>query len=405
MRNYLLCLLLVIIVVGLTGCPKPKVETTMPPVVPAGTAGTEIKIFIPCGMTIPLREAAKAFMTENPGIKVTGIYDNAGIIVKRIVEKGEKADLVISPGSTELAKLEQAGQLLPGTTKPIGTFELVVLVPSSSTLEIKSPADLKKCKTIAMPDPDVNSVGTSGREALTKLGLYDGLKSRMFLPKHAIDAHTMVAAGKAQAGISYRNCPLETNPEKLAKSKVRIAFAFPVDSYTPQQCLLAQLKDGATPDAATRYLNFLTSPEGLKVLADNYMAGALQLAKPGGSGAPAITPAAKTAAPVKKGAVHVMAFYPGNEGHAHIKKMIEGLPTKYGSKVTSEFIDFTSDAGYERFQAAGMTCGGILINDEQTFSYDKAGTPTEVTFKQAMGGEWTQADLDAVIKKLVAQAK
>jgi hypothetical protein len=105
------------------------------------------------------------------------------------------------------------------------------------------------------------------------------------------------------------------------------------------------------------------------------------------------------------GMVTVVAYYPDNEGHAKIKALIEGLNAKYPGKVKAEFVDFTSDDGFKRWQGDGLSCGGILINGEQTFSYDKAGKPTEVTFKMAEGGEWTEADLHAVLDKLVAAGK
>lgn len=103
--------------------------------------------------------------------------------------------------------------------------------------------------------------------------------------------------------------------------------------------------------------------------------------------------------------IKVVAYYPDNEGHAKIKAIITGLNTKYAGKVTAEFVDFTSDEGFKRWQDDGLSCGGILINGEQTFSYEKEGKTTEVTFKMAEGGEWTEADLYAVIEKLIAERK
>ena len=324
-----------------------------------------------------------------PEIKVAGIYDNAGVIVNRIAKKGEKADLMVSPGGTEIGKLEAGGFMMPDTKKTIGDFELVCLVPASSTLKIEKPEDLKKAKTMGSPDPDINSVGASGRQALTKLGLWDTLKPKMVFTEHAIQAYTLVASNKADAALCYRNCPLETNPDKLSKSKVRIAFSFPKDSYTKQQCLIGQLRDAKNAPAAKTYLDFITSPEGLKILADNGMTGCLDLQQ-------CPVPAAATDAAVK-----VVAYYPGNDDHKKIRDLMDGISAKYGGKASGKFVDFTSDEGFKEWQAAGLSCGAILINGEQTYTYDKAGKPYEVTFKMAEGGEWTKADLDAVINKLL----
>jgi hypothetical protein len=134
--------------------------------------------------------------------------------------------------------------------------------------------------------------------------------------------------------------------------------------------------------------------------------------KPAGeAGTPAEKSAAgaATASPVTVGPgsgdkplVTVSAYYPDTEAHATIKKLVLGLPAKFGKEVRSEFVDFTSDEGFKIWQAAGMTCGGIQINKEQTCTYTKNGKPTEVTFKMAMGGEWTADDLNAVVKQALA---
>lgn len=398
-------LFLLLALLAIAGC-KPSAQTPVAGAQPAppAAAANEVRVFVPCGMIVPLHALGEAFEKKNPGIKVVGIFDNAGVIVKRISQKGEKGDLMVSPGRTEIGKLETGGFVTPGSTKAIGDFELVCIVPANGTLDIKKPEDLKKAKTMGSPDPEINSVGTSGKEALTKLGLWDTLKPKMVFTEHAIQAYTMVAGGKADAAICYRNCPLETNPDKLAKSKVHIAFSFPKDSYKKEECLIGILKASPNPTAAQKYMDFITSPEGLKILADHGMTGCLSLAGGVKGSCPAPTAAAKPV-DTSKAVVKVVAYYPDNdsEDHQAIKKMVLGLPAKYKGKVSSEFVDFTSDEGFKKWQAAGLTCGGFLINGEQTYSYEKKGKVEEITFKQAQGGEWTFADLDAVIQKLIKE--
>jgi molybdate transport system substrate-binding protein len=381
----------------LVGCLKAKPAAPAPPAVistpPTGGLQGEVKAYVPCGMIVPLRAVGDKFQADHPTVKVVGTYDNAGILVERLLKKHEQADVLVSPGATEMRHLEQAGLLDSSSEEALGDFELVVMTPRASRLQINSAADLKKCRTIAMPDPQVNSIGTCGQEALTKLGLWEELKGKMVLPKHAIDAYTMVAAGKADAGLAYRNCPLDTNPEKLSKSKVTIAFSFPADSYVKQQCLVALLKAAPNPAAAKAFVAFLTSPAGRKLLADNGMAGSLEL-KP----AP---PAQATAA--RKAAVTVVAFYPAS--HTAIKTLIESLPAKYPGQVRAEFVDFSTDEGFKRRQQAGLSCGAILINGQPTWTYEKGGRQVQVSFLRALGGEWTEADLHAVIHKLLKENK
>lgn len=391
-------LLVVMTVVLVAGCPRSQTpEAPLGEAPPAAVTG-ELRVLVPCGMIIPLKAAFTAFETAHPGVKITGVYDNPGVLVEKLIGGTETGDVLVTPGSTEMNRLAEKDLVAEDSRQAVGTFELVILVPTNSKLQIKSPADLRKCKTIAAPDPDINSVGASGREALQKLGLWDELKPKMVLTKHAIQAYTMVASGKAEAALAYRNCPLDTNPEKLSKSKVTVACEMPADSYTPQQCLLAVLKQATNAVAAREFVNYLVSLEGRQLLSQNGLTGCLDLAA-------CPVPTSETKATGKTAAVTVIAYYPGNEAHEGIKKLVVGLAEKYPGQVKSEFVDFTSDEGFKRWQAAGLSCGAILINDQQTWSYEKEGKPVEVTFKMAQDGEWTEAELHAVIKKLIAEKK
>jgi hypothetical protein len=257
-----------------------------------------------------------------------------------------------------------------------------------------------------MPDPKVNSVGTSGEGALTKLGLWDALKPKMILPVHAIEAHTMVAAGKADAGISYKNCPLETNPEKLSKSKVRIAFSFPAASYEKQPCLIATTVKAPNKAAAAALVAFMASTEGRKILGENGMTGCMDLDL-GATGADAAKPAAAAGGkPGAKADITVVAYYPGNEKHKPLRDLVAGLSKKFGPRVAGRFVAFDTDEGFKEWHdEKGLNCGAILINDQQVWTYESGGQVKEVTFKMAEGGEWTKADLYAVIEKLLKEKK
>ena len=281
------------IVVALAGCPQPAAPGATSGAAnpaPAKSAATAVasqqtvSLYVPCGMIVPVRAVMDAFEVQNPGVKVKGTFDNGPIIVQRLTKRHEKAELVVTPGHVEMDEMKAAGILSDEEPKRLGDFELVVIVPATSKLDIKTPADLRKCKTISSPNPDENSTGASGKEALTKLGLWDELRPKMVLITHAVESHTMVASGKSDAGIAYKNCPLETNPEKINKSKVRIAFSFPPDSYTKQPCLIAKTKEAG--EAAGKFVDFITSAEGLKILADKGMTGCLDMAKPPAGSAP-----------------------------------------------------------------------------------------------------------------------
>lgn len=379
--------LVVVLVGGCARAPETPPPAPGPEPSPAGAGLTgELVLHVPCGMIIPVRAVMDRFREMHPGVELQGVFDNPGVLAEKVVTRGERADVFISPGEVEIGRLEEAGLIDQATRRSIGTFELVVITQRDSLLGLGSPDHLVHCETISVPDPAVNSVGASGKEALDKLGLWDELRPKMVLTRHAIQSHTMVASGQSEAGIAYLNCPMETNPEKLSPSRVMVAFSFPEGSYRPQPCIVAAFKDSANPEAARAFVEFMDSEEGRRILDENGMTGCLD---------------GLVDAPAGEAAVNIRAFYPDNEGHAHVKKLILGLNDKYPGEVHAEFIDFTSDEGFELWREAGLSCGAVLINDEITWTYEKDGAPEQVTFKMALGGEWTEDDLHAVIESLI----
>lgn len=369
----------------------------------------ELLVHVPCGMIIPVKKAITVFKQANPGIQVTEDYDNASVLVSKIVDRGVRPDVFISPGSSEVGRLEEEGLVDPDAKVCLGSFELVIITNRDSDLEISSPADLRLCRTISIPEPGVNSVGTSGQEALTNLGLWDELEPKMVMTDQAIKSHNYVVQGKADAGISYLACPLETNPDKMDKSQVRVACEFPPDSYERQKVWAAPLKTSRNPEAAQALIRFLASPQGLKILADNGLPGTEELVD--GSSQEISTASSASAIMGETGIgsvgppdapIQIVAYFPNNDTHAETWNFIYSLSERYGDKVHLEMVDFESDAGFDRWLADGFDCGAIAINGKTHWVFERDGKPAEATFRKKMGQDWFQEDLIAVLDELAS---
>jgi molybdate transport system substrate-binding protein len=434
-RALVWCLIAFVLVLVAAGCPPKAGEKTgletqapkqaTPPEAAAGAAATgTVSVYIPCGLTVPLRETMAAFEKANPGVKMEGTYDNAISNALQIKEKGKHPDLFISPGKREMGILEEQGLIDESTKAAIGFFELVVVTPKDNPKNVHSLQDLPKADVISLPDPSRNSIGVYGQEALRKAGLWDKLMpkgdEKIILTKFPINAYEMIASGKAEAALMFRNCPMQTYPEKLQKGSVVIVADVDKKLYEEPLCYIAALKDAPNAAAAKKFIAFLASAEGQKILGDNGLDALNERAQemlPEGIKHPdAAATAAGAAAPQPKAEgdaaadaskaedlrapIEVEAYYPDNEGHAHIKQLVEGLSKRYPGKVEGEFVDFTSDEGYVRWHdERKMSCGGILLNGQQTFLVNRAGKMVEVTFMMGEGGEWTREDLYWVLDK------
>jgi len=376
-----------------------------------------LTVDVPCGLTVPLREAMAKFEETHPGAKLDGTYDNAITNALTIKEKGDRPDLFISPGKRELEILEEQGLIDTSTKTASGFFELVVATPKDNPKDIHSLEDLKKADVISLPDPERNSIGVHGKQALQKAGMWEALMpkgdERIILTEFPIKAYEMIASGKADAALMFRNCPMRTNPEKLQEGSVVNVADVDKKLYEEPLCYIAALKDAPNLPLAKEFIAFLAGAEGQKLLGDNGLDALNERAQemlpeavknpsaPAAQGTSGVTQAADLKPPIK-----VEAYYPGNPDHKYLRELVEGLAQRYPGKVEGEFIDFTSDEGYVRWHdEAKLSCGGIVINGQQTFLVDRQGKMTEVTFMMSeTSGEWTRADLYWLLDKATGKA-
>ena len=266
-RNFLACRrprarwIVVFLPLLIAGCGK----TSSPS---ASSSGKTLRLYVPCGMERPFAAAREAFETLHPDIRVDLVLDNANVLVRRILRKGESADLLVSPGTIEMDKMIKAGRIASDDVAPFGQYELVLFTSRSNPAGIATMADLLKpeTKVISVPDPDENSVGRYIRQALQAQSLWKPLQEKMTFTDHPITAYKHVAREKAEASFAYRSCPLKTAPEKLAYSKIRIVQTVPKDTYGPAYACIAPLQDAAEPELAREFIAYLNSPAGRQLL-------------------------------------------------------------------------------------------------------------------------------------------
>jgi len=366
---------------------------TTPSRLPSGTPSQPLHVYVPCGIIVPMKAALDAFKQAHPEIPVEATYDNPLALERKVVKQRKLCDVYISSGPLEIEQLAEKGLADKSTLVRFGQLELVVLVPRANPARIRVIQDITNASTVACPDPKYNSLGAVAQAALERLGLWDKLSKKLVLTEFAVDAYKLAASGRAEAAIAYRTCPLESNPTKLEASSVRIACSFPADSYPAQDAQFhAVITSFCTNrEGAEAFLRFLAAPETGRLMASKGLPVSLP------------TSGAGAAAPEPK--VHVEAYYPDTEGHADIKNLVLSLNQKFPGKVKAEFIDFTSDEGFKRWQEAGLGCGAILINGRQTVTLSgPGGTKRQVTFARAMGGEWEADDLLAAVRQEVEKA-
>jgi len=271
---------------------------------------------------------------------------------------------------------------------------------------VRSPRDLagNAVRTIALPDPETTSIGWYVRQSLQKLGLWEKVRSKIQPTDVIISAYQRLLAQKADVTFTYRSCPLPRDPEELARSKARIAFALPFPSYDEPKVCIGLLRTSEHPQEARQLLAFFQT----EAITDLMIAKGLPNERAPGTqrGTPQRPPRPPAAGSARK--VKIVAFYPDDQGHHFIWAYLRKLPQRFPGRVTVSIHNFTKPEadpeGFRQWQATGFGCAGLLINGRNTVRLGQGKQKRIVTFQKRMGVSWTEKDLlDAIQAELAVR--
>jgi molybdate transport system substrate-binding protein len=219
----------------------------------AADAGKTVLVFGAASLTDVLDELGHAFTAQSQ-VEVKSSLAASSALAKQI-EAGAPADVFFSADLEWMDYLQQRNLLRPGSRHDVVLNSLVLIAPADSKVSLKIAPGFDLLKALgdgklATGDPDSVPVGKYAHAALEKLGVWDGVSSRIVRAENVRSALAFVARGEAPLGIVYRT-------DALAEKRVRIVDVFPQDSYPPVTYPIALTK-GASPEAQ-RFEDFVTS--------------------------------------------------------------------------------------------------------------------------------------------------
>lgn len=188
----------------------------------------------------------------------------ASSALARQAEAGARADLFASADEEWMDYLQGKGLLKPGSRARLTENRLVLVAPlqSRATLRIAHGFPLARALgrgRLAMADPAVVPAGRYGREALTNLGVWQGVAGKIAAAENVRAALALVERGAAPFGVVYAT-------DAQASKGVRIVGLFPASSHRPITYPVALLKTSQHRDAEA-FRRFLISREGRAILA------------------------------------------------------------------------------------------------------------------------------------------
>jgi molybdate transport system substrate-binding protein len=182
----------------------------------------------------------------------------ASSALARQVMAGAPADLFVSADEEWMDALARARLLRVNTRAALLTNRLVLVAPAASRLRLAIAPRFPLAQALgtgrlAMADPDAVPAGRYGRDALTRLGVWPQLQTRITRSENVRAALALVARGEAPLGIVYAT-------DALASSGVCVVGTFPASSHAPITYPVAVLAKSTNPDAEG-FRRFLLSAE------------------------------------------------------------------------------------------------------------------------------------------------
>jgi len=222
-------------------------------------------VYAASSLTETLEDAAARYEAET-GTAVQLRFGGSGSLAMEI-EHGAPADCFISADLQWMEELVKQGRVDPDTRTLLGWNHLVLVVPKSAVTSVPvSPNALPILKTIAMGDPETVPAGRYAKQALQQVGVWVLIQDKLVLAHDVRAALARVERREAEGGIVYAT-------DARASDRVKVAFQFPDRSHDPIVYPAAVLAGAPHPEAARRFLAWLTGSKGRAVFRAHGLGG------------------------------------------------------------------------------------------------------------------------------------
>ncbi len=223
---------------------------------------TEILVAAASSMTPALTEIATEFEKANTDIQITFTFGSSGKLAQQI-KSGAPVDIFISASSSDMDTLEEGHKIESDTRVDITSNTLVVIRQKNgdnSSLNEDNPFTFE-IDHFAIGNPNTVPAGVYAKEALTKLGEWETLEPKLVFGKDVRQVLTFVETGNAEMGIVFTSD---------ARSSDKVEVDSKIDPTLHSSAVYPGARITATkqPEAAKAFLDYMTTPEVQKILAD-----------------------------------------------------------------------------------------------------------------------------------------
>jgi len=198
---------------------------------------------------------------KETGVSVKLNLGASGILQKQI-EAGAPVDVFASAGTKQMDALQEAGLIVDSTRRNFVQNQLVLVVPSGSTLRLDSFDDLMspEISRLAIGNPNTVPAGQYAEQALKSLNLWEAVQPRLVPSGNVRQVLDYVVREEVDAGIVY------ASDVPVTHGKVVIAAAAPENSHSPILYPIAVVRDAVSPSEARPFIDFVLDASGQAIL-------------------------------------------------------------------------------------------------------------------------------------------
>lgn len=250
-KKWLFVLLVILTAAGCSQISQTTSNNNAEDVKPAETV--ELLISSAASLTDSLNEIQAAYEKEHNHIKLSFNFGASGALQQQI-EQGAPVDLFLSAGKKQMTALIDKQLIDSNQQMNLLTNELVMIVPSDSSLVINTMEDIIQSgvNNIAIGEPETVPVGTYTKDSLTSYNLWDAVQPKAVFAKDVRQVLSYVETGNTEIGFVYKT-------DALTSQKVTVALAADPSTHKPIEYPIGIIKASKHAKEAEEFYNYLQS--------------------------------------------------------------------------------------------------------------------------------------------------
>lgn len=224
-------------------------------------AADNITVFAAASLTNAMQDIASQYQKEK-GIMVVSSFASSSTLARQL-EQGAPADLFISADQQWMDDAVAKKSVITRTRYTLLGNDLVLIAPRSAAAKAVTLDPQTNWKTLlhgerlAVGDPDHVPAGIYAKEALQKLGAWDGVAPALAPANNVRAALALVERNETPYGIVYGS-------DAVASDKVQVVARFPADSHKPVEYPMAIVNDHDTAIVKAFY-DYLKGPQAAAI--------------------------------------------------------------------------------------------------------------------------------------------